>query len=205
MRNLASQIVLPQQDFSAAVTGPAFDARFLKAAGLIAVCAVENSTAITFVDGDVNVTNDTITATAHGWATGRKVAASNSGGALPGGLSATTYYIIVVDANTVKLATSLANAQAGTQVDITSAAGGGTHSLTPAALSGASVKLQWSPDDTNWYDLTSGVAQNITTTANLAFLVTETGYKSIRAVTAIAAGQVNIEVIGNILKYNGLN
>jgi hypothetical protein len=201
MKNLASQVVLAQQDFAAAVSGSAFDARFLRGAGLVAVCAVANSTAITFVDGDVGVVANTIAAPAHGWATGRKVAAT-TGGTLPGGLSATTYYVIVVDSDTIKLASSLVNAQAGTAVDITSAAGGGTHTLTPAALSGASVKFQWSPDDSNWYDL-AGQSQNITVTGNLGFLVTDTGYKSIRAVTAISAGQVNIQVIGNILKYNG--
>ena len=41
----------------------------------------------------------------------------NSGGALPTGLSTDTdYYVIVVDANTIKLATSASNAAAGTAV-----------------------------------------------------------------------------------------
>lgn len=48
---------------------------------------------------------------------------------LPAGLSlATDYYVIRVSATTIKLATSLANAQAGTQVDITDQ-GTGTHTL----------------------------------------------------------------------------
>jgi hypothetical protein len=85
----------------------------------------------TFVDGDVSVANNTVSDTAHGYATGVCVTLTSTG-TLPGGLSTgTSYYIIVSDANTYKFATSLSNAQAGTAVDITSAAGGGTHTVTP--------------------------------------------------------------------------
>lgn len=51
-------------------------------------------------------------------------------GTLPTGLSlATTYYVIRTSATTIKLATSLANAVAGTAIDIT-AQGSGTHTAT---------------------------------------------------------------------------
>jgi len=51
---------------------------------------------------------------------------------LPAGLSAaTTYYVIRSSATVVKLASSLANAHAGTAIDITSA-GSGTHTITMA-------------------------------------------------------------------------
>lgn len=84
-----------------------------------------------FVDGDVSVANDEITETAHGYQTGEgPVQLSNSGGALPTGLAAATdYWFIRVGANTYKFATSRANALAGTDVDITAAAGGGTHTV----------------------------------------------------------------------------
>ncbi len=53
----------------------------------------------------------------------------NSGGALPTGLSTDTdYYVIVVDANTIKLAASPSNAEAGTAVAF-SDNGRGTHRL----------------------------------------------------------------------------
>lgn len=83
----------------------------------------------TFVDADVNTTDNTITEASHGFVTGEgPFRLTNSGGALPGGsATATNYWAISVDANTFKLATSRANAIAGTAVDITSAAGGGTH------------------------------------------------------------------------------
>lgn len=78
-----------------------------------------------------NTTTEAVTATAHGKATGfGPVRLAQSGGALPTGLSGSTdYWLIVVDANTVKFATSLALALAGTAVDIT-AAGSGTFSMT---------------------------------------------------------------------------
>jgi hypothetical protein len=83
----------------------------------------------TFVDGDVSVGNDTITETAHGFTTGEgPIRLTNSGGALPTGLATgTDYWVIVDDADTIRLATSRANALAGTDIDITAAAGGGTH------------------------------------------------------------------------------
>ncbi|MBI3936758.1 MAG: hypothetical protein HY323_07255 [Betaproteobacteria bacterium] len=64
------------------------------------------------------------------WATGDKVWTSNSGGGLPGGLAASTdYYVIRVTEDTLKLATTLGAARAGTAIDITTA-GTGTHTLT---------------------------------------------------------------------------
>lgn len=63
---------------------------------------------------------------------GDKVQVSNAGGGLPGGLSAATdYYVIRLRDGTdkVQLATSYANALAGTAIDITTA-GTGTHSIS---------------------------------------------------------------------------
>lgn len=87
----------------------------------------------TFGDSDVDTTDDEITLTAHEYTTGYRVILSNTGGALPGGLSGapTEYYVIVLDANTIQLAASLTDALLGDPVDITSNAGGGTHTITP--------------------------------------------------------------------------
>lgn len=61
--------------------------------------------------------------------TGIPVQLTNSGGALPAGLSTlTTYYTIYVSPKVFRLATSLANARAGTQVNITGS-GTGTHTI----------------------------------------------------------------------------
>lgn len=66
--------------------------------------------------------NNTFTVVNHGFKTGQKIQASISGGGtLPTGITTSTdYYIIKVDANNFKLAASLANAEAGTAITITS-------------------------------------------------------------------------------------
>ena len=84
----------------------------------------------TFVDGDVTAGDDTIDETNHGLTTGQTITLTTTA-TLPAGLALlTTYYVIVVDADTYKFATTLANAIDGTDVDITGAAGGGTHTAT---------------------------------------------------------------------------
>lgn len=83
----------------------------------------------TFVDGDVTPGTDNITLNSHSFLTGDHVQLTTTG-TLPAGLAlATDYYVIYVDANTIQLANSVENAAAGTQVDITAAAGGGTHTV----------------------------------------------------------------------------
>ena len=83
-----------------------------------------------FADGDVTVGTDSINETAHGLFTG-KVVQLTSSGTLPAGLAlATDYYVIRVDADNFKLAASAKDAENGNAVDITAAAGGGTHTVT---------------------------------------------------------------------------
>lgn len=90
---------------------------------------------ITFVDGDVNTGTDLVTKAAHGMTSGDgPYRLSNSGGALPTGLAAdTNVWINAPSSGTFGFATSKANAIAGTLVNITAAAGGGTHTLLRAA------------------------------------------------------------------------
>lgn len=88
----------------------------------------------------VDITANSIAITGHGWNTGRSVALTISSGSLPAGLSATTYYVIRVNDNSLKLASSLANAEAGTAVDITDyGTAGQTMTLTPNAPVGSAV------------------------------------------------------------------
>lgn len=89
--------------------------------------------------GDYTTNNETFTAanatnyltiTGHGLVSGNgPYQISNSGGALPAGLTALVdYWVILVDANTIQLATSYANALAGTAVAFTDD-GTGTQTL----------------------------------------------------------------------------
>lgn len=88
-------------------------------------------TAKTFTDSEVNISSDTITIANHSLVSGDKIQFSNSGGALPTGITAATdYWAIVIDDNTFKIATNPTNAiDLAQSIDITAAAGGGTHTL----------------------------------------------------------------------------
>lgn len=70
----------------------------------------------------VDYVNDTLTIPNHGFSLGELVEYDTQGGTAIGGLTtATPYYVILVDGNTIKLATSLVNAQNGTAVNLTTA------------------------------------------------------------------------------------
>jgi hypothetical protein len=84
----------------------------------------------TFVDADVNITTDSIQEVAHEFLTGDLCVLSTTG-VLPAPLAVnTTYYIIRVDADNFRFATSYANAKSATPINITSALGGGTHTVS---------------------------------------------------------------------------
>lgn len=146
--------------------------------------------AITFVDGDVDTGTEEITETSHGFLTGLKGQFTTTG-TLPTGLSlATDYYVIKVDDDTFKVATSLANANAGTAVNITAAAGGGTHTFTPTGLA-ATMKLQGSLNNSDWVDiLNSSVLIN--SSDSFLYNVYEVYYKHVRLVITQTAGQFTI-------------
>lgn len=90
-----------------------------------------------------------IAITAHGFVTGLKVALAGTN--LPTGLSATNYWVIVIDADTISLASSLANAVAGTKVAITGAGTTADADLTPATLGSSTVGVKASLDGTNFF------------------------------------------------------
>jgi hypothetical protein len=92
---------------------------------------IDLSALASFASTAVNTTTDAVNVAAHGLTTGQgPVWVSNAGGALPTALAAATaYWVIVVDVDHFKLASSLANAMAGTAINIT-AQGSGTDTLT---------------------------------------------------------------------------
>lgn len=139
----------------------------------------------------VDVTANTITLTAHDFVVGLKGQASTTG-TLPAGLSlATDYFIIVVDANTIKLATSLANAVAGTAIDITDQGDDGdTHTFTPTALAGGDIKLQESVDGITWTDIASANDAIAGTGSSLIQVSSKTGH--IRGFLTLTAGRLII-------------
>ena len=68
----------------------------------------------------VNIANNSITVAYHGYITGDMVTYEDSSGTVLAGLAdGTSYYVIRVDANTLKLASTNANANTGTEIDLT--------------------------------------------------------------------------------------
>lgn len=151
-------------------------------------------TAKTFVDGDVTVATDRIAIADHGYITGTRLALTTDG-VLPTGLSATTYYAIVVDSGVLKLATSAANAVLGTAVNITAAAGGGTHTLTPATAASNTLALYKSNDGTNFIAVASGSVTIADSDINSMIEVANPTYRWLRLLYTPSAGQINLATI----------
>lgn len=82
-----------------------------------------------FVDGDVTTGTDVINEVGHGRETGDKLQLTSTG-TLPVPLAINTdYFLVKVDADNFKLASTVQDAYDGTVIDITSAAGGGNHKV----------------------------------------------------------------------------
>jgi hypothetical protein len=79
---------------------------------------------------DSTGTSHQLHTTAHGMYTGETIQATNSGGALPAGISAATdYYIYKIDADHFRLCSSMTNCWAGTGINVTGS-GTGTQYTT---------------------------------------------------------------------------
>jgi hypothetical protein len=107
----------------------------LNALSYINFTAAGTSTTNSFIFVTVNLLNDELYLPNHGLVTGQAVVYSSGGGSAVGGLtSGSTYFIIKRDSSIVRLASSAANATAGTAVNLTSTPVSGTHTLTVTAL-----------------------------------------------------------------------
>ncbi len=148
------------------------------------------------VDATANTFTDSVVGT---YTTGLKGQFSTSV-TLPTGITAITdYFVIKLAGNVMKVATSLANALAGTAVDITDA-GTGNQTFTPTALAGGAIKIQKSNKGVvlgrtytytaaDWTD----IAGAISFTADDTFWV-ETEHPTYMALclhVTLTAGQVN--------------
>lgn len=89
--------------------------------GKVAIGSGTGTVTASGLDADVDTTNDTLTVASNNtkWVTGMSVVFTLSSGTITGLTSGNTYYVIRASATTVKLASSLANAQNGTAVDMT--------------------------------------------------------------------------------------
>jgi hypothetical protein len=138
--------------------------------------------------------------TNHGMITGIKVQATTAGTLAVPLVLATDYYVIVIDANYFQLASSQANAFAGTPIAITNV-GVTSTTLTPVALAGASVTFRKSNDAVNWIDIQT--ATSITVDGTVMIEQANVSYRYFKAVKALTAGVVDLQatvlVIGDAI------
>ncbi|MDB3998286.1 flagellar filament capping protein FliD [Litorivicinus sp.] len=121
----------------------------------------------------VDVSNEQITLTGHGYVTGDVVTYDAQGGTAIGGLSdATTYHVIRVDANTIKLATSASNASSGTAADITGT-GNAKQRITKESIGTTSTVATSSVTIT-----TPTIATTAVSTANDTITLSSHGYST---------------------------
>ncbi len=167
----------------------------------------------TFASTDVNTTSNQITVTAHGYATGLKFTLTTSSG-LPAPLVlATNYYVIKIDANTIKVAASYADALTATAIDI-STQGAGTDTIHVAAAQGSAtinvptcrltyksgvkiVLYRWSTAQQNYYQVTSITAPTVNSTSTDYVTITDT------AADSAILGNSLIYTTGGVLENTG--
>ena len=90
----------------------------------------------------VSTSNETLRIPQHRFIQGQRVTYNNGGGSNIGGLTSGTAYFVTFDtANTIKLATSLANANSNTNINLSSVGGGTSHTLN-AAFDGTNTKFK---------------------------------------------------------------
>lgn len=164
--------------------------------GAGSIAGVETTAGVT---SKINPTDDTIELGAHGFHAGLKFQLTTTG-VLPAGLSlATDYYAIVVDDDHIKVAASLADALAETEIDITDF---GTGTLTAdvsddltgtfklQASNNAFLQEGWNNQenpDATWVDI-SGSSVNVTTSGSQIWNVSDVYYSAARVVWTRSVG-----------------
>jgi hypothetical protein len=139
--------------------------------------------------GDISLTTDEISITGHGFTNLDLVKYSNGGGNSIGGLTHNrSYYVIRIDANTIKLATSYDDADTDVAIDFTSFGIGDAHSLT---FEGTKVYLAGGTGTgaTASAVITGGVITGITVTNG------GLGYTGARATAALGTGATAGKVV----------
>ena len=93
----------------------------------------------------VSLAADTINIPSHRFLTGQRVTYNDGGGTAITGLADGVYYAIKVDRNLIQLASSLSNANSGTQINLTGLGVGSSHTLN-VAFDGVNTKFKITHD-----------------------------------------------------------
>jgi hypothetical protein len=120
---------------------------------------------------------------------------------LPTGISAATdYYVVPASSSTYRVATSYANAVAGTYVAYTDT-GTGDQTATPVALAGATAILQGSNDNGVTWATVPNSSQTITADGSWVFELDYIRYGAFRTYLSMTTGQ--IALTKNQIGYRG--
>lgn len=162
--------------------------------------ATRQTSAETCAAENVGVAAENIYIATHGYVDNLVVQLTTTG-TLPTGLSLSTdYWVIVVDANTIRLSAS----QDGAAVNIT-ADGSGTHTATPTALAGTHT-LEWTNDSTNGPAITltgSGVvpsSESVSSSGSMSYKIPDMAFGYLRSRYAETTGNGTLRVV---LQANG--
>ena len=98
----------------------------------------------------VSAANDTISSSDHGFVTGDRVLYTGAGTAIGGLTTATSYYVIKVDNDTIKLATTQARALSGDAMDLTAV--GTSTSATLAKSAGTEIDISGTPSGSQMFE-----------------------------------------------------
>ena len=160
------------------------------------VTAVPAAAAI--ATANINTTTDQFFKTSHGLVTGMKVQATTAGTLAVPLVVSTDYFVIAIDADYFQLAASLADALAGTEIDITDV-GVTSTTLTPVALA-CSVTFQKSNDGVNFIDIQT--ATTVTVDGSVMLEQANVSYKYFKVLKTLTGGNVDMQahllVIGDI-------
>lgn len=153
-------------------------------------------------DSSYSTTTDIVKLTSHTFTTGMKVMYSSSSAVDVSPLmNQTTYFVILVDSNSIKIALTSSGAIAGIPIDLLSQStqiAPHTFSLTPSTFAGApTITWQVSNDSANWYNVGGG-----SSTFNATWTSTSTlndfgavNYRYIRAnVIGPTSGSLNMQI-----------
>ncbi len=150
------------------------------------------------VTSDISVSGDTFYEPSHGFSTGLSVLFSTtSNSTAPTGLTReTTYYVIPVDVNYYKLATSSTAAVAGTVVDITALPTSGSYQFKPLAFAAGPAAFKWqaSNDGVDYTDI-SGTSVSYSADGTSLYSGVAYPYRYIRFnLTGPTSGGLDVDV-----------
>lgn len=146
------------------------------------------------VNSEVNVDDNEISIPSHGFPVGFAVRLTTTGTLPAPFLVLTDYYVIVVDANTVQFAATLADALAGTAlVLVDQGSDEAVNTVTGLALSDATVTFQKSNDAVNWVNIQSPTS--ITMDGTVMIEQVDVSYQYFRVVKGLVSGVLDTKAL----------